>query len=77
MTERTYRYAVIDDGAYVDVELAGRYELQDEDPAEKAKAVIVSTQQVPEDSVKLEKVDNLQQAIVSENVPQKPSKRKR
>jgi hypothetical protein len=80
MTERTYRYAVVEEGnrKYVDVEYAGKVELNDGENAEdRAKALLVSTQQVPEDSIKLEKVDNVQQAIVtSELTPNKRTKKK-
>lgn len=77
----TYRYAEVEESGtkYVDVERAGKFQLNDDDnAADKAKAVIVSTQQVPEDSVELEKVDNLQEAVVTSNVtPRKEFKRKR
>ncbi len=70
--ERTYKYAVSEDGRYVDVEMAGRFELNGEDPAEKAKNLIVSTQLVPESAVKLERVDDLQSGVITSG--QTPSK---
>lgn len=70
MQERTYRYAV--DGNYVDVEMAGRVALNGEDPAVKAKNLIVSTQQVPESTVKLEQVDDLESGVITSG--QTPSK---
>ena len=66
--KRTYKYAVVEEGnaKYVDVEMAGRVALNDGESAEKrAKALIVSTQQVPEKTVKLEKVDNLEEGVVT------------
>lgn len=66
--KRTYKYAVVEEGneRYVDVEMAGRVALQgNENPEKRAKALIVSTQQVPEKTVSLEKVDNLQEGVVT------------
>lgn len=80
MTQQyTYRYAVLEEGnkKYIDVERAGKLEVQDgENLEERAKAFIVSTQQVPEDSVKLEKVDNVMDSVItSEQAPQKRFKK--
>ena len=63
--ERTYKYAVSEDGKYVDVEMAGRFELNGEDAQTKAKNLIVSTQQVPESTVKLERVDDLESGVIT------------
>jgi hypothetical protein len=65
---RTYKYAVVQEGnaKYVDVEMAGRVALnKGEDPEKRAKMLIVSTQQVPEENVKLEKVDNVQDSVIT------------
>jgi hypothetical protein len=67
-TEHIYKYAVSEEGnrKFIEVEMAGRFELRkDESPAEKAKALIVSTQQVPEDSVKVEKVDGFSDGVIT------------
>ena len=66
--KRTYKYAVVEEGneKYVDVEMAGRVALQgNESPEKRAKALIVSTQQVPEETVELEKVDDLQEGVIT------------
>lgn len=66
--KRTYKYAVVEEGntKYVDVEMAGRVELQgNESPEKRAKALIVSTQQVPEETVELEKVDGVQEGVIT------------
>lgn len=69
MTEkRTYKYAVVQEGAekYVDVEMAGRAKIYDgENPEDRAKDLIVSTQQVPENTIKLQKVKNLDVGVIT------------
>lgn len=66
--KRTYRYAVVEEGSqkYVDVEMAGRVAIEKgESPEKRAKALIVSTQQVPEETVELEKVDDVQEGVIT------------
>lgn len=66
--KRTYMYSVSEEGnaKYVDVEMAGRYQLNEgEDPKQKAKDLIVSTQRVDEETVELKKVDDISTGVVT------------
>jgi hypothetical protein len=77
--KRTYAYAVEEEGnrKFVRVQNAGRFALADgEDPAKKAKQLVVSTQQVSEDSVEVEKVDGFVDGVITSDQPkQKQQKR--
>lgn len=67
-----YGYSVSEDRKYVEVERAGRYELNPgENAADKAKALIVSTQQVPEDEVEVEKVNSVNSGVITSEQPAK------
>jgi hypothetical protein len=64
-----YRYSVSEDGKSIDVEHAGHAEMNDGDGSheEKAKALIVSTQRIPEDSFKVKRVDSIQDGVITSN----------
>jgi len=68
-SQRVYRYSVAEDGKSIDVEHAGHAEMNEGETnhEEKAKALIVSTQRIPEDSFKVEKVDNLEDGVITSN----------
>lgn len=76
VNERTYKYAIVEDGKYIDVEMAGRVALDGEDAATKAKALIVSTQQVPESTVRLEQVDDLESGVITSGQTPKKNPKK-
>jgi hypothetical protein len=73
--KRVYKYAILEEGnkKYVEVEMAGKAEVYEgENPEDRAKALVVSTQQVPEKVVKMQKVDNLQDSVItSKQTPNK------
>ena len=71
---RVYRYSVSEDGKSIEVEHAGHAEMNEGDGSheEKAKALIVSTQRIPENSFKVKKVDNLETGVItSDETPKK------
>ena len=73
---RTYRYMVVEENTktYVDVEHAGKVRVHEGENAEdRAKALVVSTQQIPEHAIDLEKVDDLNRSVVTSG--QVPSKK--
>lgn len=70
MTEagkRVYRYSVAEDGKSIEVEHAGIAELHegDKSPEQKAKDLIVSTQQIPEGSFEIKKVDDINDGVIT------------
>ncbi len=64
---RVYRYSVSEDGKSIDVEHAGHAEMNEGDGSheEKAKALIVSTQRIPEDQFKVKKVDSIGDGVIT------------
>jgi hypothetical protein len=72
--KRIYRYSVSKDGKSVEVEHAGTAPMNrgETNHEEKAKALIVSTQRIPEDSFEVKKVDNLNDGVItSDGTPNK------
>jgi hypothetical protein len=73
-----FNYSVVeqDNKTFVDVERAGRFQLNPgEKPADKAKDVIVATQSVDANDVEVQEVDSLEGGVItSERAPHKRKK---
>jgi hypothetical protein len=67
--KRVYRYSVSEDGKSIQVEHAGKAPMNDGDGSheEKAKALVVSTQRIPEDSFEVKRVDDIGEGVITTN----------
>lgn len=72
---RVYRYTVSEDEKSIEVEHAGHAEMHSGDTSheEKAKALIVSTQRIPESAFKVKRVDNPDTGVITSK--ETPTKR--